>query len=136
MVPPERDTAWTIPHRPALTVRFAVSPDGKRLAFVRGNLASKGESALIIANADGTGEQALATRRLPQSFSPIYFTGPSWSPDGRSVALTDVNQSDYVGGGTALIGAIDLLLQHGAGPSIGAKFHGYPFAIARERGNK
>ena len=67
------------------------SPDGKRLAFVRGNIASKGESALIIANADGTGEQALATRRLPQSFSPIYFTGPSWSPDGQLIACSLAN---------------------------------------------
>lgn len=74
------------------------SPDGKRLAFVRGNIASKGESALIIANADGTGEQALATRRLPQSFSPIYFTGPSWSPDGQLIACSLAN---YEGGSHA-----------------------------------
>lgn len=71
------------------------SPDGKRLAFVRGNIASKGESDLIIANADGTGEQALATRKLPQSFSPIYFTGPSWSPDGQLIACSLAN---YEGG--------------------------------------
>src|SRR5215831_14445704 len=62
------------------------SPDGKYLAFVRGELASKGESSLMIANADGTGERALAVRKIPESFSPLYFTGPSWSPDGQLIA--------------------------------------------------
>jgi Tol biopolymer transport system component len=57
-------------------------------------------------------------------------------------AKVDIN--DYVGSGTALIGAIEsnhpdaveLLLQHQADPSIYAKFHGYPFDIARENKNQ
>ena len=56
----------------------------------------------------------------------------------------DVNLNDYVGGGTALIAAIEadhpdaveLLLEHKADPSIGAKFHGYPFDIARKGKNE
>ncbi|HEY3138649.1 MAG TPA: winged helix-turn-helix domain-containing protein, partial [Blastocatellia bacterium] len=40
------------------------SPDGKRFAFVR-RYPSKGETALIIANADGTGEQRIAARKDP-----------------------------------------------------------------------
>lgn len=71
------------------------SPDGKRLTFVRGDYPSKGESALMIANADGTGEKALATRKLPESFYPLYFTGPSWSPDGQLIACS---LSSYEGG--------------------------------------
>ncbi len=51
-----------------------------------------------------------------------------------------VDLNDFVGGGTALIAAIEkdnadaveLLLEHKADPSIGDKFHGYPFDMARK----
>ena len=65
---------------------IAFSPDGKKLAFVRSEFPSKEESALITANSDGTGEQTLSTRKMPERFAPLYFVGPSWSPDGKSVA--------------------------------------------------
>ena len=64
------------------------SPDGKRMVVVRGNYPSEGESALVIANADGTGEQVLARRKRPEGFVPIFFTGPSWSSDGELIAAT------------------------------------------------
>jgi ankyrin repeat protein len=52
----------------------------------------------------------------------------------------DVNYNDYVGSGAPLIlgveakqyDAAQLLLDSGADASIGAKFHGYPWDIARE----
>lgn len=62
------------------------SPDGKQMAFVRGDFPNKGESGLFIANSDGTGERTLASRKIPERFYPLYFTGPSWSPDGKSIA--------------------------------------------------
>jgi dipeptidyl aminopeptidase/acylaminoacyl peptidase len=61
--------------------RICFSPDGKRFAFERRSL-TEGEDALTIVNADGTGEQKLATRKHPDFFLP----GPAWSPDGQTIA--------------------------------------------------
>jgi Tol biopolymer transport system component/DNA-binding winged helix-turn-helix (wHTH) protein len=72
-----------------------LSPDGKRLAFVRG-YPGENAFALIIANADGTGEQRLAQRNT-DAFKP---TGPAWSPDGEELAW--VNDSDA--GGMSVVG--------------------------------
>src|SRR6266571_3959511 len=57
------------------------SPDGKQFAFVRGN-PSQGEVSVILANADGTAERPLATRRMV----PGPFSGPAWSTDGKVIA--------------------------------------------------
>lgn len=59
-----------------------LSPDGKRFAFVRGYPATR-ETALVVANLDGTNEQKLATRKRPSHFS---LNGPAWSPDGLMIA--------------------------------------------------
>ena len=64
------------------------SPDGKQFAFVRGNFPVPGGSALVIANIDGTGERDLAIKNYPDRFAPIFFTGPAWAPDGKSIAAS------------------------------------------------
>ncbi|HEU4432758.1 MAG TPA: hypothetical protein VFR51_05135, partial [Pyrinomonadaceae bacterium] len=46
------------------------------------------ESALVIANVDGSNEQILTVRKRPDRFTPLFFTGPSWSPDGKLIAAT------------------------------------------------
>src|SRR5687767_7478806 len=62
------------------------SPDGKLIAFIRGNAPEMGESGVIIANADGTNERILAKRKRPETF-PWWTHGTvSWSPDGRTIA--------------------------------------------------
>ena len=64
------------------------SPDGKQFVFVRGNYPKPGSSALIIANIDGSNERVLSAKELPDRFASIFFTGPSWSPDGKTVAAS------------------------------------------------
>jgi serine/threonine protein kinase len=65
---------------------ISFSPDGKQFVILRGNYPNPGESALVIANADGTGERNLVVKKSPQRLSPIFFAGPSWSPDGKVIA--------------------------------------------------
>ena len=68
-----------------VTSPVTFSPDGKRFAFVRVT-ESDGETALMVANQDGTGGQELAMRKAPGYFSN---DGPAWSPDGRTIACAD-----------------------------------------------
>lgn len=59
---------------------FALSPDGKQVAFTR---PKKESSALIVANLDGTGEREISTRPLDVPFGSRL----SWSPDGERIAI-------------------------------------------------
>ena len=64
------------------------SPDGRQMTWVRAEFPTASESALMVANSDGTGARVLARRRYPELFAPIYFTHPSWSPDGKLIAAS------------------------------------------------
>ncbi len=79
---------------------ISFSPDGKQFVLVRGHYPNAGESALVIANVDGSGERDLVVKKMPERFSPIFFTGPSWSPDGKIIASTVAT----VGGRSKVVG--------------------------------
>ncbi|HYK21785.1 MAG TPA: protein kinase, partial [Pyrinomonadaceae bacterium] len=65
---------------------FATSHDRKRMAFVRYDPPNQTDS-LVVANADGTGEQILGTRKWPQHFGWDVLTRPEWTADDRTVML-------------------------------------------------
>src|SRR5437667_10430192 len=64
-----------------------LSPNGQQLAFVRED-PSQGETALIKANVDGSGEQKLVTRKQP---SQINAESAAWSPGGEMIAFSTQN---------------------------------------------
>src|ERR1051325_6319337 len=57
--------------------QISVSQDGKRFVLIRGNYPNQGDSALVIANIDGSDQHDLAVEKLPEKFSPSFFIGPS-----------------------------------------------------------
>ncbi|HEX6715639.1 MAG TPA: hypothetical protein VF088_00930, partial [Pyrinomonadaceae bacterium] len=79
---------------------ISFAPDGKQFVLVRGNYPHPGESALVIANVDGSGERNLVVKKNPERLSPLFFTGPSWSPDGKIVAASVAT----VGGRSKVVG--------------------------------
>ena len=69
------------------------SPDGSQLAFLRG-YPDVGESAVIVANVDGSNQRKLATRKRPANF-PLL--GIAWSPDGKTIAATGAHEGQLRG---------------------------------------
>jgi eukaryotic-like serine/threonine-protein kinase len=59
------------------------SPDGKRIAYFRGNFPETGKNQDLTANADGSDEKVLVveTQAFAGAITPI-----SWSPDGKEIS--------------------------------------------------
>jgi hypothetical protein len=70
--------------------KVTLSPDGRRLAFVR-NDQEKSQTALVVANEDGSGEKELAVRKWPS-----WFEFVSWSPNGKTIATVALNSESGV----------------------------------------
>jgi serine/threonine protein kinase/Tol biopolymer transport system component len=89
---------------------ISFSPDAKRFAFVRNDYPRQGESSLMAANLDGSGEERIASLNEPESFT----TGPAWSPDGKVIACAASNKN----AGTEYKSLIEVQVENGARRSI------------------
>ncbi len=68
----------------------SMSHDRRRLAFIRYDR-SKQTDILVVANADGTGEQSIATRTWPQRFGWDVLSRPEWTADDRTLMVPMVS---------------------------------------------
>jgi eukaryotic-like serine/threonine-protein kinase len=75
------------------------SPDGKRIAYFRGNDPVVGQFRMLSANLDGTDEKVLL---VGNDSNPPQFA--SWSPDGKEIAYSVIETGQALGS----IGLFDL----------------------------
>ena len=71
---------------------ISFSPDGQRFVFRR-NDSAHGLSSVMMANADGSGERKLVTVAEPS----LFQGAPSWSPDGRAIAVMRILEKAGLG---------------------------------------
>jgi len=85
------------------------SPDGRRMAFNRSD--QPGQNSIAVADHDGQNARVLVTRRAPSFFVNVTFgqraARPSWSTDGRQIAVIGIDTSLGKGGSTNEIVEID-----------------------------
>jgi serine/threonine protein kinase/Tol biopolymer transport system component len=78
------------------------SPDGRQMAFVRVDRSVATRMDLLLADTDGQNERVLLTVHEPRQLATSFHGGgvfafapssrPAWSPDGRTIALSGINQ--------------------------------------------
>ncbi|MGA6988743.1 MAG: protein kinase [Terriglobales bacterium] len=71
------------------------SPDGHRIAYLRGNDPEVGKYRILSANLDGNDEKVLLIAPAPGNTPPVFST---WSPDGRQIALSEPPTAAALGG--------------------------------------
>jgi eukaryotic-like serine/threonine-protein kinase len=106
IVPPQPPELWEIPFLggaprrllQGIGGRVEYSPDGKQLAFIRSDRVGLAE--VVIAGTDGSGARVVAERRAPNFFlsagsgQGLFASfAPSWSPDGKTIALMGARAS-------------------------------------------
>jgi Tol biopolymer transport system component len=65
---------------------FAISPDGRQIAFFRG-YGSVQDERLLVSNLDGSGERELIRSKPGELWFEIWGSGPTWSPDGQRIVM-------------------------------------------------
>lgn len=99
----------------------AFSPDGKQMAYLRVG-PEAGTSSLYIADAEGANAHAIATRRAPEFFVPMFFTAPAWSPDGTTIVCPIERRTDTTVGTLVAYAASDgteIAFPHYEWPAMG-----------------
>src|SRR5690242_9583647 len=86
----------------------ALSHDRKRMAFIRFDRQAQTDS-LTVANADGSGEQIVGTRKWPQRFAWDALSHPEWTADDRRLMLPIVSSDPSNNGDTAANYSVTLL---------------------------
>ncbi len=69
---------------------ISLSHDRKRIAFVRHSRSNQTDT-LIVANADGSNEQTMATRKWPDRFAWDWSSSPAWTNDDQKLDVPLVN---------------------------------------------
>jgi len=72
---------------------FAFSPDGRRMAYIRGNNPETGKYRLLEPNLDGSDEKVL---HIAPMVSLARWLG--WSPDGKQIAYPEAQPGTALGG--------------------------------------
>jgi len=86
----------------------SLSHDRKRMAFIRFDRQAQTDS-LIVANADGSGEQVIGTRKWPQHYASDPLSRPEWTADDRMLMLPIISSAPSYNGDTAANYSVTLL---------------------------
>ncbi|HKG45223.1 MAG TPA: protein kinase [Pyrinomonadaceae bacterium] len=78
----------------------SLSHDRKRIAFIRYDRANQTDS-LVLANADGSNEQVIGTRKWPERFGSDPLSRPEWTADDRTLMLPIISSTHSYTGDTA-----------------------------------
>ena len=85
----------------------SLSNDQKRIAFIRYDRVNQ-KDELIIANADGSGEQIISTRKWPAQLGFDLLTRPQWTAGDKSLLLPAITSDSSSNNGVAASHAISI----------------------------